>query len=258
MSTEFLADGPALIQRPAHADRQAAKNRLLDALSPDTRASLEPHMERVTLEIGEILARAGEPWSQLYFPEGAAVSVLQHMDDGSTIEVGTIGNEGIVGLPAILGAEWCEADAVAPIPGPALRVPVDVVITTAHRRPELLDVVHRYAQAYLTQVAQNAACNQLHTLEQRCARWLLMAHDRVGGATIIPLRHAYLAMMLGVHRPAITHAVGGLQRRGLISYRRGRMRVVDRAGLEAATCECYRVVRQQFDRLLPVATRAAS
>jgi CRP-like cAMP-binding protein len=252
MSTELLArDRTSSSPRATDADRQAAKNRLLEALSPDTRASLEPHLERVTLEIGDILARVGDPWSHLYFPEGAAVSVLKHMDNGSTIEVGTVGNEGIVGLPALLGARSCETDAVAPIPGPALRVPVGVVLTTAHDRPELLEVVHRYTQAYLAQVAQNAACNQLHGLEQRCARWLLMAHDRAGDADVIPLRHAYLAMMLGVHRPAITHAVGALQARGLISYRRGRMRLVDRAGLEAATCECYRVVRQQFDRLLP-------
>jgi CRP-like cAMP-binding protein len=142
-------------------------------------------------------------------------------------------------------------DVVAPIPGPALRAPVALAVAAVHARPELMGIVHRYAQAYLTLVAQNAACNTLHALEQRCARWLLMAHDRVGGADVLPLKHAYLAMMFGVHRPAITHAVGALQERGLISYRRGHMRLVVRAGLEAAACECYRIVRQQFDRLLP-------
>jgi CRP-like cAMP-binding protein len=212
---------------------------------------LEPHLERVTLEIGDILARAGERWSHLYFPEDATISVVHRMEDGRTIEVGTIGNEGIVGLPVFLGADSCQADAIAPIPGAAIRVPVDVVLASAKHRPGLLDVVHRYAQAYLTQVAQNAACNQLHDLEQRCARWLLMTYDRVGGTDVIPLKHAYLASMLGVHRPAVTLAVGALQKQGLIRYRRGLMCLVDRAGLEAATCECYHLVRQQFDRLVP-------
>lgn len=252
MSTHLMpGTSVAYAHRPDLSDHGRSRNRLLDALSPDARAALEPHLERVTLEIGELLARAGEPWTHLYFPEGAAISLLKRMDDGSAIEVGTIGNEGVVGLPAVLGAEQCETDTVAPIPGHALRAPIDVVLAAIRIRPELMDVIHRYTQAYLTQVAQNAACNRLHDLEQRCARWLLMAHDRVGSADVIPLKHSYLAVMLGVHRPAITHAVGALQGRGLISYRRGRMRLVDRAGLEGAACECYGIVRRQFDRLLP-------
>ena len=237
--------------------RIVARNRLLDALAGEARGSLAPHLERVTLEIGDTLARAGERWSYLYFPEGAAVSVLKRMDDGRAMEVGTIGNEGIVGLPAILGADASEADTVVPIPGLALRAPVEVVRDVIHQHPRLLDVVHRYTQAYLAQVAQNAACNQLHSLEQRCARWLLATHDRVGGVDVLPLKHEYLAMMLGTYRPAVSVAVGALQRRKLISYRRGRMHVVDRAGLAAAACECYRTVRQEFERLVPIATNGS-
>jgi CRP-like cAMP-binding protein len=223
---------------------------LLDALAPETRALLEPHLERVALEIGDTLAKAGEPWSYLYFPEGAAVSVVKRMTDGRAIEIGGIGDEGLVGLPAILGADACEADTVVPVPGSALRAPVRVVLSVARSNPQLLDVVHRYTQAYLTQVAQSAACNQLHTLDQRCARWLLMTYDRVG-TDVIPMKHEYLAFMLGVHRPAVTLAVSHLKRRGLINYRRGRMYVVDRVGLGEVACECYRTVRQQFDRLIP-------
>jgi CRP-like cAMP-binding protein len=258
MSTQFVPDqsGVALPRHGFDVDRECAKNRLLDALDPQARRSLEPHLERVTLEIGDTLARAGQPWSYLYFPEGAAVSVVKRMTDGRGIEVGAIGNEGLVGLPAVLGADACDTDTVVPVPGSALRAPVHEVVGVAHSNPQLLDVVHRYTQAYLTQVAQNAACNQLHRLVQRCARWLLMTCDRVGGADVIPLKHEYLALMLGVHRPAVTLAVGELKARGLISYRRGRMYVVDRAGLGAVACECYHTVRQQYDRLLPQSPRS--
>jgi CRP-like cAMP-binding protein len=230
--------------------RRTAKNRLLSALPPDTRAALDPHLERITLELGDTLARAGEGWSYLYFPEEAAVSMLHRMDDGGTVEVGIIGNEGVVGLPGLLGAVSCDADAIAPIPGSALRAPVDAVRAASRRHPELLDVVHRYTQAYLAQVTQSAACNQMHTLEQRVARWLLMAHDRAGRAETLPLKHEYLAMLLGVHRPAVSLIVGTFKARGFVSYSRGRMHLDDRVGLEAAACECYRIVRQRFDQIL--------
>lgn len=235
---------------PDEVGQRAAKNRLLGALSPDTRASLEPHLERITLELGDTLARAGEAWSFLYFPEEAAVSMLHRMHDGDAIEVGIIGNEGVVGLPGLLGALSCDVDAVAPIPGSVLRAPVDAVRAASRRHPELLDVVHRYTQAYLAQVTQNAVCNQMHTLEQRVARWLLMAHDRAGRAETLPLKHEYLALMLGVHRPAVSVVVGTLKARGFVSYARGRMHLDDRVGLEGAACECYRVVRQRFDQIL--------
>lgn len=230
--------------------QRAAKNRLLTALRPDTRASLDPHLERITLELGDTLARAGEGWSYLYFPEEAAVSVLHRMHDGGTVEVGIIGNEGVVGLPGLLGAASCDADAIAPIPGSVLRAPVDAVRAATRRHPEFLDAVHRYTHAYLAQVTQNAACNQMHCLEQRVTRWLLMAHDRAGRAETLPLKHEYLAMLLGVHRPAVTLAVGLLKARGFVSYSRGRMHLDDRVGLEAAACECYRIVRQRFEQIL--------
>jgi len=135
-------------------------------------------------------------------------------------------------------------------PGSALRAPVDTVRAASRRHPELLDVVHRYTQAYLAQVTQNAACNQMHSLEQRVARWLLMAHDRAGRADTLPLKHEYLAMLLGVHRPAVSLVVGALKARGFVSYSRGRMHLDDRAGLEAAACECYRIVRQRFEQII--------
>ncbi len=227
--------------------QQAVKNRLLSALPAEARATLAPHLERITLELGDTLARAGEGWSYLYFPEEAAVSMIHRMHDGGTIEVGIIGNEGVVGLPGLLGAIASDADAVAPIPGSALRAPVEAVRAASRRHPELLDVVHRYTHGFLAQVAQNAACNQMHSLEQRVARWLLMAHDRAGEKDTLPLKHEYLAMMLGVHRPAVSVVVGAFKVRGLVSYSRGRMHLNDRVGLEAAACECYRIVRQQFE-----------
>jgi CRP-like cAMP-binding protein len=252
MSSQLTPDRSRDTDAPPidEAGRREVENRLLSALPADARAFLEPHLERITLELGDTLARAGEGWSYLYFPEKAAVSVLHRMHDGGTVEVGIVGNEGVVGLPGLLGAVSCDEDAIAPIPGSALRAPVDVVRSASRRHPELLDVVHRYTQAYLAQVTQNAACNKMHSLEQRVARWLLMAHDRAGRAETLPLKQEYLAMLLGVHRPAVSVVVGTLKDRGFVSYSRGRVHLDDRVGLEAVACECYHIVRQRFEQIL--------
>jgi CRP-like cAMP-binding protein len=163
----------------------------------------------------------------------------------------TRGNEGLVGLAALLGAEGSESQTLAEIPGTALRLPAAVLVAAVDAQPALRRLLLRYTQAYLTQVAQGAACNRLHGIEARCARWLLMTHDRVGGSDAFPLTQEFLAIMLGVRRAGVSVAAGALQDAGLIRYRRGGIRVLDRAGLEAAACECYGVVRRQYDRLLP-------
>lgn len=231
--------------------RHATQNRLLGALPPEELAWLAPHLERVALEIGEVLAEPSEPLRHVYFPETAIVSVVNRMADGSAVEVGTVGNEGMVGVAAFLDAEASESQTFCQLPGPALRAPAAVVTAAGDARPAFRRVVNRYTQAYLTQVAQGAACNRLHGIEARCARWLLMTHDRVGGADSFPLKQEFLAMMLGVRRAGVTVAAGALQDAGLIRYRRGGIRVLDRAGLELAGCECYGIVRRHFDRLLP-------
>ena len=231
--------------------RGAVRNRLLAALPAEDLAALAPHLGPVSLAIGQVLAEPGEPLAHVYFPGTAIFSVINRMADGAAVEVGTVGNEGLVGLAALLEAEASESQTLAQIPGTAVRLPAAALVAAVEARPALRRLVHRYTQAYLTQVAQGAACNRLHGIEARCARWLLMTHDRVGGADAFPLTQEFLGVMLGVRRTGVTLAAGALQDAGLIRYRRGGIRVLDRAGLEAAACECYGVVRRQYDRLLP-------
>jgi len=158
----------------------------------------------------------------------------------------------MAGLPAYLEADAGEGETFCQHEGPMLRAPVQAVIDAAAESHSIRRLLNRYTQAYMTQVAQSAACNRLHSIEQRCARWLLMTHDRMGEATdVIQLKQEFLALMLGVRRAGVTIAAGALQDSGLIRYRRGGIRVLDREGLEQASCECYRIVRAHFDRLLP-------
>ncbi len=248
-----LEGAPVAPAVPAGDDphRGAVRNRLLAALAPEDYAALAPHLEPVALSVGQVLAGPGEAFAHVYFPETAVLSVIARMADGAGVEVGTVGNEGLAGVSVLLDTEASPNETLAQIPGTALRVSAAAFTAAVDARPGLRRLLHRYAQAYLTQVAQGAACNRLHGIEARCARWLLMTHDRVGGADSFPLKQEFLAIMLGVRRAGVTVAAGALQDAGLIRYRRGGIRVLDRAGLEAAACECYGVVRRQFDRLLP-------
>jgi CRP-like cAMP-binding protein len=231
-------------------DTDKAQNRLLAALSARSFSALAPDMERVQLDAPYLIAHEGEPFTHAYFPENAIISLVNRMSDGAGVEVGTIGNEGMAGLAAYLDANAAESETFCQVPGQAIRVPVDVLTKVASKRAEIRTLLNRYAHAYLTQVAQSAACNRLHGIERRCARWLLMTHDRVGRVDAFQLKQQFLAEMLGVRRAGVTVAAGALQEAGLIRYRRGVIRVLDRAGLEAASCECYTIVRRNFDRLV--------
>jgi len=226
------------------------RNRLLDALSTEIRAELDPHLEQVTLGVRDTVAMPEEPFDYVYFPLNCIVSVVNEMTDGSTVESGTIGNEGVAGLPALLDAVASESKMYTQVPGEALRVPVDVIIALVERERELRRLINRYAQAYISQVAQGAACNRVHGIEQRCARWLLMTHDRVDRDEF-SLKQEFLAEMLGVRRAGVSVAASTLQSAGLIRYSRGTIQVLDRVGLESVACECYGIIRQQFDRLVP-------
>ena len=228
------------------------RNRLLDALPDGLLEQLMPYLEPVTLDVRDPVADPGQPYEYVYFPESCIISVVNDMRDGSTVETGTIGNEGVAGLAALMDAISSESRMFAQVPGTALRAPAKVVADFVERERELRRLVNRYAQAFLTQVAQGAACNRLHGIEQRCARWLLMTHDRVAGDEF-PLKQQFLAEMLGVRRAGVSVAASALQQAALIRYSRGTVRVLDRDGLRAASCECYDVIRQQFDRLLPCA-----
>lgn len=238
---------------PLPAGPSLQQNRLLVALelrAPDDAAWLYDNLTPVDLALGEVLAPAGVPFIAVYFPTSAVASVISRMKDGSAAEVGTVGNEGAVGVSVLLDASPSPYETVAQIPGTALVVDAGIMLEGMRDRVALRQLMHRYVHEYLTQVAQTAACNRLHGIEQRCARWLLMTHDRVGEAEQFPLTQAYLAIMLGVRRAGVTVAAGALQEAGLITYHRGGIRVVDRAGLEDAACECYGLVRRHFDRLI--------
>jgi CRP-like cAMP-binding protein len=222
---------------------------LLLALTRTEREHLLPLTDVVELTPGQALHEAGEPIPWLYFPLTAIVSLVSHLPDGHLIEVATIGREGVVGLPVALGADSIPFRAAVEVKGRARRMAARVVREETSRGGALKGVLDRYAHAFMTQTAQWAACNRLHSIDQRCARWLLLTHDQVR-ADRFTLTHEKLALKLGARRPSVTTAARMLQQAGLIRYSRGRISVLDRAGLEAAACDCYRIVRAEYDRLL--------
>ena len=171
------------------------------------------------------------------------------LTDGEGIEVGTVGNEGADGITAFIGPAISANRIIAQIPGDALRIEASILATEAKINPTLHDLLFRYHQAFLAQVTQSVACNGLHSLQQRCCRWLLMTHDRVAGDAV-PLTHEYLAIMLAVRRPGVTEALAALEHQGLIDTARGMIRIRNRGGLEAAACNCYRIVVKEYARLL--------
>jgi CRP-like cAMP-binding protein len=230
-------------------DPAPPRNRLLAALPREEWDRIRPRAERVRLELREVLFEPNRPMSHVYFPEDGIVSILGLMDDGSAVETGTVGNEGMVGVPVFLGAMQMAGQAFAQIPGDAWRMPAAALREEVRRGSPLASLVGRYTQALFTLVAQSSACNRMHPVEQRCARWLLLTHDRVGGDTF-ELTQLFLSQMLGVRRATVNEAATALQERGLIEYRRGRITIVDRPALEAAACACYAIIRAEFTRML--------
>ena len=225
------------------------ENRLLVALTSDDYDRLLPHLEKVSLSLRDILYEANGPIPHVFFPLYGVVSLVIIMEGGFTLEVGTIGNEGMVGTPVFLGSGSSPTRAISQVPGEALRMETTVFQEEMRRGGPLYGLVQRYTQAMINQISQSTVCNHRHSVAKRMCRWLLMSHDRVG-TDEFPLTHEFLAQMLGVRRPTVTAAAGILQKAGLISYHRGRLTVLDRKGLEAASCECYEVVAKELDRLL--------
>lgn len=223
-------------------------NRILAALPPGELARLRSRLTTVVLEQKDSVWQPNQPFQQVYFPLDAVVSVLA-VARGGVVEVGTIGNEGMVGLPAFLGAETSPGMAFCQVPGRAERMPIKSFLREVGRAGAFRRVLHRYTQAFMTQVSQSTLCNRLHSAEQRLARWLLSVADRVGREEF-PLTHEFMAQMLGVRRATVTETAGALQRAGLIRYSRGTITIQDRRSLERVACECYRIVRDEFDRLL--------
>ncbi|MEP6730943.1 MAG: Crp/Fnr family transcriptional regulator [bacterium] len=223
-------------------------NWLLCALPPEERQRIALNLELIEISVRTVITEPNQPAEYVFFPESAVLSVVSHLSDGA-VEVGTVGSEGMAGLPIFLDAEVEPLQVICQIPGTAWRMEVGAFREIVEEPSALRRLLLRYTQAFLIQVAQTAACNGTHSLEERCARWLLMTHDRVGDAEF-ELTHQFLAFMLGVRRAGVTVAMRALQKRGVLTYSRGHVTVLDRKGLEAKSCECYGVVRSHYERLL--------
>ncbi|HEV7993887.1 MAG TPA: Crp/Fnr family transcriptional regulator, partial [Gemmatimonadaceae bacterium] len=217
------------------------QNLLLSALPKEDLDRLRPRLEQVSLPLGMTIYEANAPITHVYFVRAGIVSMVSTMREG-TVEVGTVGCEGMTGIAIVLHADSMPTRAFVQVAGEAVRISAGQLHAAMRESRALERVLSRYALALFDQAAQSAACNRLHTLEERCARWLLMTHDRVRD-DVLPLKQTFLAEMLGVHRPAVTVAAGTLQRAGIISYTRGKVRIVDRTALEAAACDCYAITR---------------
>jgi len=224
-------------------------NRLLALLSRADYERLRPHLEYAVLKYRQSLYRANRSIGFVHFIETGVGSLVNTMANGDAAEVGTIGNEGVVGLPLIMQDERSPTSVYIQVPGTGMRMKASLFRTELARSASMRRVMLHYAHAFFNQVAQSAACNQFHSLEQRCCRWLLMTHDRMGSDEFL-LTQEFLAMMLGVQRTGVTAAAGALQRAGLINYKRGNVTIRDRRGLERRACECYGIAKREFDRLL--------
>ncbi len=228
---------------------EPVRNRLLASLSQDVLARLLPKLSRFVLTMRQPIYSPEDPIEAVYFPESGMFSLVAGLEDGTQAEVGVIGREGMLGISLLSGIDTPFIEAIVQMPGVALRMAVGDFQHEMQANPPFRALMLRYNEALQAQIMQTAACNGRHALEQRFARWLLMAHDRADGDAL-PLTQEFMAMMLGVRRPSITVTAGILQRAGLIRYAAGRVTVADRASLEAASCECYGVVRRRFTTLL--------
>jgi CRP-like cAMP-binding protein len=226
-------------------------NRLLSSLPSDDYERLAPLLKTVPLFARQVVHKQNEPIADVYFPAGGACALVKKMDDGRTSEIATVGAEGLIGASVFFNQVESSCDVVVQLPSDAAQVmAAEVFKAEMSKRGAFYNLVIRYNQGLMTQLMQTTACNGLHSVEKRCCRWLLTTHDRVGRDEF-PLTQEFLATMLGVRRPTVTLVAAALQQAGLIRYRRGHVTVVNRPGLEAASCECYATVKASFARLLP-------
>jgi len=227
-------------------DLRDSKNLLLRQLSATDRARLEPHFIEEPIEFKQPLLEQGKPVGRVYFVESGVMSIVTDLDDGETVEAGTVGNEGLVGLAAVLGSSHSPNRVFCQVPGRARVVAASVIEDEREESTTWFRVLLRYVSFVTAMVSQTAACNRMHTVDARMSRWLLMTHDRAG-APDFPLTQEFLAQMLGVARPTVNIAGATLQRAGFIRYTRGRITIIDRKGLESASCECYKRIREELD-----------
>jgi len=235
--------------------RDQRTNRLLSLLPDDEYERLRPHLLPPVFDYKKSLHEALRPIEHVYFPVDGVASLVITTADGASAEVGTIGNEGMLGLPVCLGDRDAPSSVYVQVPGTALSIEVRIFRGELERSPTLHLTMLRYAHAFFNQVAQSAACTHLHKVEQRCCRWLLMTRDRMPTDDFL-LTHEFLGMMLGVRRTTVTDVMGSLQRDELIQYRRGHVTILDRKALRRRACECYDISRLEFDRLLGDTARA--
>jgi CRP-like cAMP-binding protein len=224
-------------------------NHLLAELPGDIYQRLLPDLEGIPLRLGEEMYAAGEALKYVYFPATAIVSLLSTMEDGRSAEIGVVGNDGILGIAVFMGGESVPNRAVVQSEGVAFRMRAHVLASEFRRAGMLQRVLLRYTQSLIAQMSQTAVCNRLHSVEQQLCRWLLLSHDRLPSNELV-MTQELIADMLGVRREAVSHQAARLQGAGLISYHRGHITILDRAGLEARVCECYSVVRREADRLM--------
>ena len=228
----------------------AKQNHLLAALPAEDYARLQPDLSLIPMPLGQALYESGVQLRHVYFPTTSIVSLLYVTGDGSSAEIAVVGNEGILGIALFMGGETTPSRAVVQSAGYGYRLEAPLLKQEFNRGGPVLHLLLRYTQALITQMAQTAVCNRHHSVEQQLCRWLLLSLDRLSTADLT-MTQELIANMLGVRREGVTEAAGKLQRAGLISYSRGHIKVLDRPGLERAVCECYRVVKIEFDRLLP-------
>ena len=226
------------------------QNHLLDALPRADYERVALHLELLPMDLGDVLYESGAHLRYVYFPTTSIISLLYVMEDGASAEIAIVGNEGLLGISLFMGGNTTPSRAVVQSAGMAYRLKADLLKTEFARFGPTMHLFLRYTQALITQMAQTAVCNRHHSLDQQLCRWLLLSLDRLQ-TNDLSMTQELIANMLGVRREGVTEAAGKLQAAGLIRYSRGRITVLDRGGLEARTCECYRVVKTEYDRLLP-------
>ena len=228
------------------------ENHLLAALPAEIFERIFPHLELIEMPLGKVLYESGGLLQYVYFPTSAIVSLLYMMENGATAEIAGVGNEGVVGISVFMGGKSTPSMAAVYIAGYGYRLKTRLMMDEFNRAGPLMRLLLLYTQALITQMAQTAVCNRHHTVEQQLCRWLLLTLDRSGSNELI-MTQEMISTLLGVRREGVTASAGNLQREGLISYRRGHISVLDRSGLELHTCECYQVVKNEFQRLLQLA-----
>lgn len=233
----------------AQTDHDLRNNRLLAALEPASRKRIIPHLEPVNFKLGEMVCDAGGLLMHAYFPEGSVLSLLTVLENGAAIETANIGREGAFGLFAAMYSRVSFNRCIVQLAGHTVRCPIQLLQYEFKNSEHVRDLFVSYSETLLSQVQQTVACNSVHTTEERMCRWLLMMHDRAGGEALT-YTHEFLSQMLGANRKSVTLAAQSMQAAGLIGYRRGIIQILDRGGLEKASCECYAIVQERFDAFL--------